>query len=64
MKLVRELLHGTGPEGALALLSTAGAVWVANVVAFALWYWEWDRGWPVARAQATKEYPDFLFPQM
>ncbi|MER5488249.1 hypothetical protein ABT024_34230 [Streptomyces sp. NPDC002812] len=62
--LVRELLRGTGPDGALALLGTAGAVWATNVVAFALWYWEWDRGGPVARAQATKAYPDFLFPQM
>lgn len=64
VKLVRELLLGIGPEGALGLLSTAGAVWVTNVIAFALWYWEWDRGGPVARAQGTKDYPDFLFPQM
>ncbi|WP_235502841.1 MULTISPECIES: hypothetical protein [unclassified Kitasatospora] len=64
VKLVRELLHGTGPSGALALLGTAGAVWVTNVIAFALWYWEWDRGGPAARAEGTKDYPDFLFPQM
>ena len=35
-----------------------------NVVVFALWYWELDRGGPVARAQATSQYPDFVFPQM
>jgi len=34
------------------------------VVVFALWYWEFDRGGPVARALATKPYPDFLFAQM
>ncbi|MFG2980145.1 hypothetical protein ACGFYQ_02685 [Streptomyces sp. NPDC048258] len=62
--LVRALLRGTGLEGALGLLSTAGAVWVTNVIAFALWYWEWDRGGPVARVQGTKDYADFLFPQM
>ncbi|MFD7256818.1 hypothetical protein [Streptomyces sp. NPDC059874] len=63
-KLVRELLHGTWSEGAVALLTTAGAVWLTNVIAFALWYWEWDRGGSVARARGTKDYPDFLFPQM
>ncbi|MFG2875924.1 hypothetical protein ACGFYU_13115 [Streptomyces sp. NPDC048337] len=64
VKLVRELLLGIGAEGALGLLTTAGAVWLTNVIAFALWYWEWDRGGPVARSLGTKDYPDFLFPQM
>lgn len=32
--------------------------------AFALWYWELDRGGPLARAAARRSYPDFLFPQM
>ncbi len=31
---------------------------------FGLWYWEFDRGGPVARAAGTRPYPDFLFPQM
>ncbi|WP_329561305.1 hypothetical protein [Kitasatospora sp. NBC_01266] len=64
VKLVRDLVHGGGGTGALALLGTGGAVWATNVIAFALWYWEWDRGGPVARARGTAEYPDFLFPQM
>jgi hypothetical protein len=64
VKLVRELLQGGGAAGALTLLGTAGAVWATNVIAFALWYWEWDRGGPVARAQGVADYPDFLFPQM
>ena len=34
------------------------------MIAFALWYWEFDRGGPVARALAIKPYPDFEFPQM
>lgn len=46
------------------LLITGSAIWLTNVVAFALWYWEFDRGGPVARALASKPYPDFLFPQM
>lgn len=64
VKLVRDLVQGTGASGALALLGTAGAVWATNVIAFALWYWEWDRGGPAARAQGVKSFPDFLFPQM
>ena len=34
------------------------------MIVFGLWYWEFDRGGPVARARADKPYPDFLFPQM
>ncbi|GAA0660659.1 hypothetical protein GCM10010193_09530 [Kitasatospora atroaurantiaca] len=64
VNLVRELLRGAGATSAVALLATGGAVWATNVIAFALWYWEWDRGGPAARALGTKAYPDFLFPQM
>jgi hypothetical protein len=46
------------------LLITGGAIWLTNVIAFGLWYWEFDRGGPVARALGTKPYPDFQFPQM
>jgi uncharacterized membrane protein len=46
------------------LLITGGVIWLTNVVAFALWYWAFDRGGPVARALNLKRYPDFQFPQM
>jgi uncharacterized membrane protein len=46
------------------LLLTGGAVWLTNVIVFALWYWELDSGGPAARANARKDRPDFLFPQM
>jgi hypothetical protein len=39
-------------------------VWLTNIVVFALWYWEFDRGGPVARALNVKHYPDFQFVQM
>ncbi|MGW2255744.1 hypothetical protein ACWCXH_37180 [Kitasatospora sp. NPDC001660] len=64
VKLVRDLIHTSASPGALALLGTGGAVWATNIIAFSLWYWEWDRGGPAARAQGVKSYPDFLFPQM
>ena len=41
------------------------AIWLTNVIVFGLWYWEFDRGGPVARALNLKNrYPDFQFPQM
>ena len=44
---IRELLGGRTP-GAEVLLA-ALQVWVTNVIAFGLVYWELDRGGPVAR---------------
>lgn len=39
-------------------------MWVANVVAFGLAYWELDCGGPVARALSTSSRrPDFQSPQ-
>jgi hypothetical protein len=54
--------HGSG--GAATLLAGGGAVWLINVLTFAVWYWEFDRGGPLARALGTHPYPDLLFPQM
>lgn len=53
-----------GKTSAKTLLVTGSAIWLTNVIAFALWYWEFDRGGPVARALGTHPYPDFQFPQM
>ena len=61
--LVRELLNGTATSPT-ALLAAGGAIWLTNIIAFSLWYWEFDRGGPGARAEALDPYPDFLFPQM
>jgi hypothetical protein len=46
------------------LLLNGGTIWLTNVMVFALWYWEVDRGGPASRAAAHDEYPDFLFAQM
>ncbi|MEZ0090202.1 hypothetical protein [Streptacidiphilus sp. EB129] len=62
--LVHDLLTGSHGVGAGALLMTGGGIWLTNIIAFSLWYWEADRGGPAARAHGTHEYPDFLFPQM
>lgn len=62
--LVRGLVHGGGEQDAALLLATGAAIWFTNIIAFALWYWEFDRGGPVARAYARKVVPAFLFVQM
>lgn len=56
------LLRGAS-ESADALLFAGFGVLVINVLSFALVYWWMDSGGPLARATATNEDRDFLFPQ-
>jgi uncharacterized membrane protein len=62
--LVRAILDGKAHMSAPELLGVGAAIWLTNVIAFALWYWEFDRGGPVHRAGGTSPYPDLMFPQM
>ena len=57
-------MHGSRKESAGALLLAGGSIWAVNVLIFALWYWELDRGGPADRCHAMRMYPDFLFPQL
>jgi hypothetical protein len=61
--LVRELLARNAHMSGRELLAGAFAVWLANVLVFALWYWELDRGGPRSR-ESGRGRPDFVFPQM
>jgi uncharacterized membrane protein len=63
-KLIVDLIQGEGIDDAGDLLLAGGAIWLTNVIVFALWYWMFDRGGPVARLLVPTTYPDFLFPQM
>ena len=63
-RLIVDLVRGTGIRTPGELLLTGAAIWLTNVIVFGLWYWEFDRGGPAARAHAVKPYPDLLFPQM
>ena len=63
-RLVVGLVQGTEGNNAGPLLITGGTIWLINVIVFALWYWEFARGGPVARAQAIRMYPDFQFAPM
>jgi hypothetical protein len=48
------------------LFSRASIIWIANLLTFAVWYWEIDSGGPERRHTNTSSYQseDFLFPQM
>jgi uncharacterized membrane protein len=63
-RLVIDLVNEEGIRDAGQLLLTGGSIWLTNVIVFSLWYWEFDRGGPVARAVTPRVIPDFLFPQM
>ena len=54
--------HREAPE---TLLRSAGLLWIANVLVFALWYWRLDAGGPHERDRgAGRLNSSFLFPQM
>jgi uncharacterized membrane protein len=61
--LARALLQHGSPNGR-QLIGAGALIWITNVLIFALWYWEADRGGPGRRAAAHDGPPDFLFPQM
>ncbi len=61
--LVHLLLVANVQQGR-ALIYSAVAVWLTNVIVFGLWYWELDRGGPHLRAGDEARLPDIQFPQM
>jgi uncharacterized membrane protein len=63
-ELIKGIINRTLGDNPSLLLSRGASVYITNILVFALWYWEWDRGGPVARASGLRPYPDFLFPQM
>jgi len=47
------------------LLRSASALWLTNVLVFALWYWKLDAGGPLKRENSRGRIDSsFLFPQM
>ena len=46
------------------LLISGGIIWLTNVIAFGLWYWDLDRGGAAARAHGSTTPPAFIFPEM
>jgi hypothetical protein len=61
--LVHFLING-GVAGGHKLILSGTVLWATNVLLFAVWYWEMDRGGPVVRFAHPEALPDFQFPQM
>jgi hypothetical protein len=52
-------------ESPRALLVSAGALWITNILVFASWYWRLDAGGPRARElKGVHSNGAFLFPQL
>jgi hypothetical protein len=63
IRLVRDLVEGEGIRTPRSLLLAGAAIWLTNVIVFALVYWMFDRGGPAARFLVKGTPPDLLFPQ-
>lgn len=61
--LIRYLIDG-GQAGGHELILSGATLWATNVLLFAVWFWETDRGGPVARFLHPDALADFQFPQM
>jgi uncharacterized membrane protein len=61
--LTHYLLNNNVSDGR-GLIVAGVLIWLTNLLIFALWYWEMDRGGPGLRAAGRDQPPDFLFPQM
>ena len=61
--LLHYLING-GAVGGHELILAGVGLWATNVLLFAVWYWELDRGGPAIRFLAPDTLPDFQFPQM
>jgi hypothetical protein len=64
-RLIRDLLEGEGIRKPGVLLLTGGAIWLTNVIVFALVFWMFDRGGAAARHLVPRDQTTtaFLFPQ-
>jgi len=65
VRLVAGIIDGANfSTNANILLASGGAIWLSNVIAFGLWYWDLDRGGAAARARGSSRPPAFVFPEM
>lgn len=64
VRLVIGILTQASFDSAGQLLAIGGIIWVSNVVAYALWYWDLDGGGAAARANGDTTIPAaFVFPE-
>jgi uncharacterized membrane protein len=61
--LAHDILVAVEGVTATVLLGRGATIWIANVIVFSLWYWEFDRGGPADRAAGSPVAPSFAFPE-
>ena len=62
--LIADLISGGAvTESAAPLLASGAVIWLGNALVFALLYWQFDSGGPLARYRREREYPDLAFTQ-
>jgi uncharacterized membrane protein len=62
--LIQGILDNSSFDTARDLLYAGASVWITNVIAFALWYWDLDGGGAAARLNGTGPSPALVFPEM
>jgi hypothetical protein len=62
--VLKALLYGAKGTTGQSLLIDALNIWLTNVVMFALWFWNIDRGGPATHGLVKQPIADLLFPQM
>lgn len=62
--LLSHLLFHKNIANGRELIVSGALIWLTNVLIFALWYWQLDRGGPGRRAAGQDGPPDFQFTQM
>ena len=63
VRLVAGIIDGAKfSNNANILLASGGAIWLTNVLAFGLWYWDLDRGGAAARARGQRPSGRLRFP--
>ncbi len=62
--LIADLIRGAKvTDSASTLLASGALIWLGNIVAFSLIYWQFDSGGPLARFRGDRAYPDLAFTQ-
>lgn len=62
--LLIERLVGSGITNGEALILSGVVIWIKNILIFAVFLWEFDRGGPFHRFNNAAALPDIQFPQL
>jgi hypothetical protein len=62
-RLFNVIAYKSNDVNGVWLLSSSAAMWLVNIITYALLYWQVDRGGPEARVSRPDVKPDWLFAQ-